>query len=116
MPGRPSSPFLRLPKQWNTRIRSAVLHAIASAQVRGRRGQRLDLCVRELKLAGPPHRIFRVRLLLGRSLSDYFDRSDAIPRNILDHVLDFFWSRMAHEDVKPQGWWTSRTSGPRLQL
>ena len=49
------------------------------------------------------HRSFRLRLLLGRSLSDYFDRSDAIPRNILDHVLDFFWSRMAHEDVKPQG-------------
>ncbi len=32
MPGRPSSPFLRLPKQWNKRVRSAVLHAISLAQ------------------------------------------------------------------------------------
>ncbi len=41
MPGRPSSPFLRLPKLWNKRVRSAILHAISQAPVRGRRGQRL---------------------------------------------------------------------------
>ena len=45
MPGRPSSPFIPLPRQWDKRIRSAVVHAIWQAPVRGRRGQRLDLCV-----------------------------------------------------------------------
>ncbi len=32
MPGRPRSPFLPLPKQWNKRVRSPVLHAISLAQ------------------------------------------------------------------------------------
>ncbi len=32
MPGRPSSPYIPLPKQWNKRVRSAVLHAISLAQ------------------------------------------------------------------------------------
>ena len=32
MPGRSSSPFIRLPKQWNNRVRSAALHAISLAQ------------------------------------------------------------------------------------
>ncbi len=33
MPGRPPNPVLRLPRQWNTRGRSAVLHAISLAQL-----------------------------------------------------------------------------------
>ena len=32
MPGRPSSPYIRLPKQWNKRVRAAVLHAISLTQ------------------------------------------------------------------------------------
>ncbi len=32
MPGRPSSPIIHLPTQWNKRVRSAVLHAISLAQ------------------------------------------------------------------------------------
>ena len=32
MPGKPSSPSLRLPRQWKKRVRSAVLHAISLAQ------------------------------------------------------------------------------------
>ena len=32
MPGSPSSPYIRLPKQWNNYVRSAVLHAISLAQ------------------------------------------------------------------------------------
>ena len=53
MPGRPSSPIIPLPKQWNKRVRSAVLHAISLAPVRGRRGQRLDLQI--AYLAGRKH-------------------------------------------------------------
>ena len=45
MPGIPSSPYIRLPKQWNKRVRSAILHAISQAPVRGRRGPRLNLAV-----------------------------------------------------------------------
>jgi hypothetical protein len=32
MPGRPPKPILPLPRQWNRRVRSAVLHAISLAQ------------------------------------------------------------------------------------
>ena len=34
MPGRPPQPVLPLPRQWNKRVRRAVLHAISLAQVR----------------------------------------------------------------------------------
>ena len=53
MPGQPCSPVIPLPKQWNKRVRSAVLDAISLAHVRGRRGQRLDL--RVTHLAGRSH-------------------------------------------------------------
>ncbi|MFQ5701741.1 MAG: helix-turn-helix domain-containing protein, partial [Acidobacteriota bacterium] len=33
MPGRPPSPVLSLPRQWNERVRSAVVHAISLAQL-----------------------------------------------------------------------------------
>ena len=53
MPGRPRIAVLPLPKQWNNRVRSAVLHAISLAPVRGRRAQRLALPVSYL--AGRKH-------------------------------------------------------------
>ena len=43
MPGQPLNAVIPLPKQWNRRVRSADLHAISLAPIRGRRGQRLDL-------------------------------------------------------------------------
>ncbi len=33
MPGRPPNPILRLPRQWNTRVRSAVLHVVSLAHL-----------------------------------------------------------------------------------
>ncbi len=33
MPGRPPNPFLHLPRQWNTRVRSAVLHVVSLAHL-----------------------------------------------------------------------------------
>ena len=33
MPGRPPNPVLRLPRQWNTRVRSAVLHVVSLAHL-----------------------------------------------------------------------------------
>ncbi len=53
MPGQPFNSVLPLPKQWNKRVRSAVLYAISLASLRGRRGLRLDLCVTHL--AGRTH-------------------------------------------------------------
>ncbi len=32
MPGRPPNPVLRLPRQWNIRVLSAVLHVVSLAQ------------------------------------------------------------------------------------
>ncbi len=33
MPGKPPTPILHLPRQWNTRIRSAVIHVVSLAHL-----------------------------------------------------------------------------------
>ena len=53
MPGQQINAIIPLPKQWNKRVRSAVLRAISLAAVWGRRGQRLGLAV--TYLAGRKH-------------------------------------------------------------
>ena len=53
MPGRPLNPVPPLPRQWNERVRSAVIHAISLASLLGRRSQLLR--VRVTYLAGRKH-------------------------------------------------------------
>ena len=53
MPSRPRRIVLPLPKQWNRRVRSAVLHAISRVSLLCEGSQRLGLSV--TYLAGRSH-------------------------------------------------------------